>query len=83
MINIKLFLKEREILFDSDKQMISWVKRNLKLANIVKLGPNYMSDEKDIEKALKTYITNQKEIKEKKIILAKKLAAKRKRAKDN
>lgn len=83
MINIKLFLTNKEIFFDSDKQMMTWVRRNLRLSDIVKVGPNYMADEKNLERALKEYMINQKQIYEKKAALAKKLAARVKRRKSN
>ena len=60
MMNLETFLKEKQLIFDSDKQGISWVKRNLKPDSLLKVGPNYLVDEAEIEKLFQNYIEKKK-----------------------
>lgn len=62
MINIEDFLTEKRIKFKSNKQAIAWVKRNLKPMSLLKVGPSYLADQREIEKLYHSYIKQQREI---------------------
>lgn len=61
-INIENFLIEKHIKFKSNKQAIAWVKRNLKPISLLKVGPSYLVDAREIEKLYNSYIKQQQEI---------------------
>ena len=80
-VNIRLYLEEKQIFFDSTSKMISWVKRNFEINknNVIKIGPNYLIDKKELEIALRLYMTKQENIKQERIKAAKKMTLARKR----
>jgi hypothetical protein len=76
-INIKYFLENHQLLFKSNKQAISWLKRNLKPTSLIRIGPNYLVNKEEIEKLFKEYLIKQKEIRKNKSDRAKKLTQKK------
>jgi hypothetical protein len=42
-INIHTFLEEKNLVFQDQKQAISWVRRNLKPLKLLKIGPDYVT----------------------------------------
>ena len=62
MTNINTFLDRHEITFDTQKQKISWIRRNLRPKTLVKVGPNYLVDESEIELLFKDYVKKQVEL---------------------
>ena len=61
-INVQDFLTDKHLRFKSDKQGISWVKRNLKPVSLLRIGPNYLVNEKEIEKLFNEHIKDQQEL---------------------
>lgn len=61
-INIEDFLAEKRIKFKSNKQAVAWVKRNLKPVSLLKVGPSYLVDKREVEKLYNIYIKQQREI---------------------
>ena len=61
-INLNNFLKSKELLFESEKQAIAWVRRNLKPKSLIKAGPNYLVSSREMETLFKSYISRQEEI---------------------
>lgn len=64
IINIEDFLLAKSIKFKSSKQAVSWVKRNLKPSSLLKVGPSYLVDQREIEKLYNLYLKQQKELSE-------------------
>ena len=82
MINLRDFLESKSLKFDSDKQGVSWVKRNLSPKELLKVGPNYLVDEKEINQLFAAYLRRQRKVQEMKKIQAKKMTALKKRRKE-
>jgi hypothetical protein len=77
MINIKTFFKDKDLLFNNDKEGVLWVKRNLKPTQLIRIGKNYLVDRKEMEALLSYYIQKQKEIYNNRVIRAKALPKKK------
>lgn len=76
-INLQNFLKDSSLKFDSERQSISWVKRNLKPTTLLRVGPNYLVDQKEIEKLFKGHLLDQEKLRFKRSEVAKKLKKKK------
>jgi hypothetical protein len=77
-INLQDFFEQNFLRFKSEKQGINWVKRNLKPVSLLRVGPNYLVDQKEIEKLFKKYIQDQEELSLKRAGRARKLTKKKK-----
>ena len=67
IINVEDFLLNKSIKFKSSKQAVSWVKRNLKPSTLLKVGPSYLVEEREIEKLYNLYVKQQKELSESRV----------------
>lgn len=61
-INIQDFFENKHLRFKTERQGINWVKRNLKPISLLRVGPNYLVDQKEIEKLFKEYILYQEKL---------------------
>lgn len=77
-INLQNFLEDSSLKFDSERQSVSWVKRNLRPTTLLRVGPNYLVDQKEIEKLFKDYLLDQEKLRSKRSEVAKKLNKKKK-----
>lgn len=77
-INLQDFFEEKRLRFKSERQGINWVKRNLKPTSLFRIGPNYLVDDKEIEKLYKEHVQGQKELSKNRAERAKKLNRKKK-----
>ena len=82
MLNIKHFLKEKDLEFANQKQAISWVKRSLAPKTLLKIGPNYMIDQKEMEQLYNEYVKKQKQIQQQKQRQAQAMTALNKKRKE-
>lgn len=80
-INVEDFFEEHHLRFESKKQGVAWVKRNLKPISLLRVGPCYLVDEKEITKLFKEYISNQEILSYKRSERIKALNKKKKRSK--
>lgn len=76
-INIQNFFEKKQLRFKSEKQGINWVKRNLKPSSLLRIGPNYLVNEKEMEKLYNEYVQDQEEISKKRAERIKKLNRKK------
>ena len=67
LINIKTFLDNYELFFETERHKISWVKRNLKLKTLIRVRLNYIGQKKEIEKNIKKQINEKKALKKKNV----------------
>lgn len=65
LINIKTFLDNYELFFETERHKISWVKRNLKLKTLIRVRLNYIGQKNEIEKNFQKYLNQQKALYEK------------------
>jgi hypothetical protein len=72
-INVEDFFIKESLKFKSTKQGVGWLKRNLKPESLIRIGPNYLVDKKEIYTLYKMYIKNQKIIAQERAERAKKL----------
>ena len=77
MINIKKFLKENDIEFDTEKKALRWIK-SLKPTTLVRIGSSFFIDEDEIKQLLQNYLNQQIVLKKKRAAQAKKNFSKRK-----
>jgi len=77
-INLQTFFADKQLFFESKRQGIAWVKRNLKPRSLIRIGPNYLVDEKEITKLFNEYVRDQQELSETRAKRAKTLHKKRK-----
>ena len=77
MINLKNFLKENDIEFESDKKCLRWV-RSLKPNTLVRIGSSFFIEEEEIKQLMQTYLNQQIALRKKRAIQAKKNFTKRK-----
>lgn len=80
-INIEDFFEEQHLRFKNDRQGVNWVKRNLKPRSLLRIGPNYLVDKKEINKLFNDYIKYQQDLSESRAKLAKTLSKKKKQKK--
>jgi len=80
-INLQDFFEDKRLRFKSERQGINWVKRNLKPVSLLRIGPNYLVNEKEIEKLFKEYIQSQEELSLRRAAHAKTLNTKKNRTK--
>ena len=80
-INLQDFFETKRLRFKSERQGINWVKRNLKPVSLLRIGPNYLVNEKEIEKLFREYIEKQEELSRKRAENARTLNTKKKRMK--
>lgn len=77
-INLQDFFEDNYLRFKSDRQGINWVKRNLKPSTLLRVGPNYLVDKKEMEKLFKEYILGQENLRFKRSQAARNLNKKKK-----
>lgn len=82
MINLDDFLESKCLRFDNAKQAVRWVKRNLHPTSLLKVGPNYLVDEKEMNERFTAYLEHQRQVQETKRDQAKKMTALKKRDKE-
>ena len=75
-INLQDFFEEKHLRFKSERQGLNWVKRNLKPASVLRIGPNYLVDQKEIEKLFNEYVKDQEKLSKKRSKIAGKLNSK-------
>jgi hypothetical protein len=74
---VKFFLDTKELKFENDSKLIGWVKRNLKLKTMLRVGMNYIPDSKELEKAFEDYLERQTQIYKEKVERVKTLREKK------
>ena len=77
-INLQDFFENKHLRFKSERQGINWVKRNLKPISLLRVGPNYLVNEKEMETLFKDYIEDQEELSRKRAERARTLNRKKK-----
>ena len=80
-INIQTFFEKKDLRFKTDRHGINWVKRNLSPRYLLRVGPNYLVDDKEMERLFNDFIKRQEELSQRRAAQAKKLVRKRKRRK--
>jgi hypothetical protein len=70
MINLKNFLKDNDIQFDSEKKALRWI-RLMKSNTLVRIGSSYFIDEDEMVILMKVYLTKQIALKKKRALQAK------------
>ena len=80
-INLLDFFAEKNLRFKSERQGVNWVKRNLKPEYILRVGPNYLVDKKEMGVLLNDYIRKQEEISKKRAEIARNLHKKKTKTK--
>lgn len=80
-INVENFFEKNHLRFKTKKQGVAWIKRNLQPTSLLRIGPNYLVNEKEIEKLFKEYISNQEKLSLERSERIKTLNKKRKRSK--
>jgi len=74
LVNIRNFLKEKELFFETEKKEIAWVKRHLQPSTWIRASSNVLVDRQEIEELFKIYINGQRKIYQQKVARAKNLS---------
>ena len=78
-VNVKNFFQEKGVVFQNDMKAGRWVRLNLNIISLVKVGPSYIAVEQELEREFELYTTRQKKIYQKKVKVAKTLGTTKKK----
>lgn len=81
LINIQEFFNRYNLIFESDKKGVAWVRKNLKPTSLVKVGSNFLVEKNEIDKKMMLFIKEKQKRYEEKVKRAKNMTENREKNK--